>query len=311
MQWFENYREDLKWAFKEAASITARFVSPFDTQALDYLKLFNVLEREVPNNYISFLLPFWMEDLGTADRNLTRQMSLANLFGMMAYQLLDQAMDNPAADRNQIIPLSTKLHLEFIQQYASLFPHSSPFWTYFRQYLGEWAISVSMEQRRDWLHEEPVRMGHKAALVKLGGCGSLLLAGKEEEIPTVSDAVDQVLVVLQMLDDWGDWEKDLGENNYNSLIAHIRSSRHFPGNYKMQPLDIREGIYTYGLLSSYGELAVAWEQQSIREMKTRLPQLYGFYRFLLDNLLDGGRRVEEERKLLEKGALHYYLSKKS
>lgn len=308
MKWFLDYKEDLKWAFDQAKAIVSRLEPPFDRKAQQYLSRFNLLEHEVPTNYICFLLPFWMEDLGISDRQVTRQMSLANLFAMMSYHLTDEAMDKPGAVRADILPLSALLHLEFTLQYSALFPTSSPFWNYYRVYLGEWALSVSEENKRDWLHENPVRMGHKAALVKLSSSGLLILGGREEWIPSVSNAVDQVLVVLQMLDDWKDWEKDLEEGSYNSLLSHMKSKMNFPAEYKLTSDEVRIGLYTYNFLSSYGQLAVQW-QEPLEWAQHRLPQLHEFYRFLLNNLLEGGLQVEKEQKLLEGGGLQYFLTK--
>ncbi|WP_223068892.1 hypothetical protein [Paenibacillus caui] len=308
MDWFRDYEQDLKLAFSHAESIVADLAPPFNVQALQFLKRFNILEREMPSNYICFLLPFWMEDAAPVERNVTRMIATANILGMMSFHLQDEAMDNPDADLKQTLALSNLLHAEFTLLYGTLFPVSSPLWVYYKQYLAEWAIAVSQENNRDWFQDDPVRMGHKAALVKLASSGILLLSDREALIPGLSDAVDYVLVVLQMLDDWEDWHKDLEEGSYNSLISIVQSTLHIPDHRRPTCDEIREGLYTYGVLSHYALRAQQWEEP-VKSVQGLVPRLYDFYDFLLKDLVTGSEQIETERKMLESGGLQYILSK--
>jgi hypothetical protein len=316
LEWFKAYEEDLKWAFEEAARRTAALAPPFDGQAREYLDRFNLFEREVPTNYICFLLPFWIEAAAQQRRETSRTLSLANLFLMMAFMLQDKAMDKPDADLPQTLALSRLLHTEFMMIYARLFPADSLFWTYFRKYEAEWARAVAFEAARDWFHEEPLMLGHKAAPVKLAATAQLLLsprlgAGERQQlIQEVETAVDHTLVVLQLLDDWEDWDQDLESGSYNSLVSLAREVLQLPQDLPLPAAEMKNALYTHGLLSRYAQWSRHWDEAvtCIREVA---PELHAFYQFLTDNLRNGARQIEEERQLLQSGGLHYWLMKSS
>ncbi|ANS73384.1 hypothetical protein AWM70_01280 [Paenibacillus yonginensis] len=308
MEWYKRYEQDLKVVFGEAGRRIRSWNSPFEGQALRYLEGFDITRREVPTNYICFLLPFWMEPAAGQDRRLSRHLCLANIFGMMAFHLQDEAMDKPGTELHTVLPLSALLHEEFHGLYAEIFPAATDFWRFYKRYLFQWAEAVSGENEQDWFHQNPVRMGHKASLVKLAATGLLLNTGSKEHIPATEQAVDQTLVVLQMLDDWEDWEKDLEESSYNSLIALSRSKLGLPASQTLSKENIREALYTYGVLSGFAERAALWEP-TVSQIRSLVPELYAFYYFLLDNLQQGASQIEAEKKLLEAGGLSYFLSK--
>ncbi|GGA27405.1 hypothetical protein [Paenibacillus physcomitrellae] len=308
MEWYKSYEQDLKEVFEEARRHILAWDSPFQGQALQYLEGFDITRREVPTNYICFLLPFWMEQASGQERGISRHLCLANIFGMMAFHLQDEAMDKPGAKLQTVLPLSALLEEEFLSLYAEIFPASTEFWLYYKRYLFQWAEAVSGENERDWFHENPIRLGHKASLVKLAGTGLLLQAGRKDRLQETEQAMDLTLVVLQMLDDWEDWEKDLKDGTYNSLVALARKKLDQPKPHMLTNEKMREALYTHGVLSRFSEQAALWEPE-IRLIQAFVPELYAFYRFLLDNLQSGAAQIESEKKLLETGGLSYFLSK--
>ncbi|AWB43600.1 hypothetical protein DCC85_04745 [Paenibacillus sp. CAA11] len=308
MNWLHHFTEDLTWSFQQAEHTLSQFVPPFDQQALLYLDRFNVLKHQISTNYICFLLPFWMQESTGLSRENARRMAAANLYGMMYFHLQDEVMDevdNRSAER---LPLANLIYTEFISGYSRLFPPSSPFWSYYKRYLNEWALAVTTENERDIVLDSPILMGHKAAPVKLASTGALLLSGHSARIPETEHAVDQVLSILQMLDDWEDWNKDLQEGSYNSLLAYIRADLKLPDHHRLTPEDVMDALYVHGVLTRYAEYAqtIGQELSSIIELA---PDLYEFYIFLLDNLTQGASSIERERCLLEQGGLQYWLSK--
>ncbi|WP_138494686.1 hypothetical protein [Paenibacillus pinistramenti] len=318
MEWYIRYKEDVRWAFDQAKDQILGWEEPFRRQALHYLEGFDITRREVPTNYISFLLPFWMEEASGQSRCLSRQLSTANLFGMMSYHLLDEAMDKPGTPINEVqsnqaklhhtLALAAMLHTEFTQIYSRIFPAASPFWGYFRTYQSEWAAAVTGELDRDWLHEDPLKMGHKASLVKLAAAGMLLLGGLADEITAAGLALDHTLMLLQMLDDWEDWNLDIEELSYNSLAAMAHKELALPAEHKITYIEMREALYTRGVLSRYADKA-AEGHDAVAKSAALVPELYEFYQFLLDNLQAGAAQIEREQLLLLGGGLQYWLTK--
>ncbi|RCX20555.1 hypothetical protein DFP94_103286 [Fontibacillus phaseoli] len=308
MKWLSPYEHELHLAFTEAEAILATFPESFRKPALDYLDKFHVLKENRSKNYICYLLPFWLQEHAGLASGDVRRFAVANIFGMMYYHLIDACMDEPEAVMAQQLPLAEFIHLEFVQIYSGYFPGGSPFWTYFKKYVSQWAEAVSGEKTSDFYHDDPVRMGHKAAPVKLTVAGSMLLVNREADIPRLEEAVDNVLVTLQLLDDWQDWEKDLNEGSYNALVSIVQSELKIPRERRPAPEEIRQAITVQSVLANLAEHAER-NHESLVKYRTLVPGLYQFHESLRDNLKEGAIEIENERNLLQRGGLGYWLSK--
>ncbi|WP_334073502.1 MULTISPECIES: hypothetical protein [Paenibacillus] len=309
MIWLHAYEAELKLVFDEAEKRLSVLPESLRQPALEFLDKFHVLKEKSSKNYICYLLPFWLEKpagISTAD---SRRMAVANIFGMMYYHLLDAAMDKPDSAMTGRLPMAQLVHLEFIQIYSRYFPGDSPFWNYHRKYVTEWAESVSREAISDYFHDDPVRMAHKAAPVKLSIAGALLLTERGELIPRIEQAVDTVLMTLQLLDDWDDWEKDLRENSYNALVSVIQTELSIPRERRPTVEEMRQGITVHGGLSRLAEQGNR-NHDSLTDIQDVVPDLFTFHADLRANLNDGAVEIEQERNaLLRAGGLRYWLDK--
>lgn len=308
MNWFVPYEQELELAFSEAESILSKLPEPFGKQACEYLDKFHALKENRSKNYICYLLPFWLQPHTGIDQKLCRQLTVANLFGMMYYHLIDACMDEPEMKTTRQLPLAEFIHMEFIRLYHDCFAGNPSFWTYYRKYATEWALAVSTEATSDFYNENPVRMGHKAAMVKLTVAGSMLASDREAEISILENAVDTVLVTLQLVDDWQDWEKDLAQGVYNSLVSVVRSQRNDSEGHAPTAEQVKEGIMTYDALGKLVELADR-NHESLSAIKQLAPDLYHFHEDLQGNLTDGAKEVEAKRILLQGGGLGFWLAK--
>ncbi|MBQ4899181.1 hypothetical protein KB559_10050 [Paenibacillus sp. Marseille-P2973] len=308
MKWLTPYEQELSLAFAEAESILRELPEPFRKPALDYLDKFHALKDNRSKNYICYLLPFWLQPLAGIETEITRRFAVANIFGMMYYHLIDACMDEPDKLMPGQLPLAELIHLEFVKLYSSCFSENPLFWSYYKKYVNQWAEAVSSETGSDFYHENPVRMGHKAAQVKLSIAGIMSIAGREAEIPRLEQAVDTVLVTLQLLDDWQDWEKDLAEGSYNSLVSIVQTDLQIPGERRPEPEEIRQAITIHGTLNQLSEHARR-NHEELAAIRDLAPDLYEFHDFLRNNLEEGAREIEAKVILLQGGGLGYWLSK--
>ncbi|WP_433945635.1 hypothetical protein [Paenibacillus sp. SN-8-1] len=306
--WLHAYEEDMQWVFAEAERIIGEMPGTFGTTGLKILNQANVLKEDSSSNYISFLLPLWLRGCSQLSIPDSRRFSLANIFGMMYFQLIDDVMDSPGESSPEILPLANLLQLEFISIYSSYFPAESLFWSYYRTYLQQWAEAVTHENQENYFMDNPVRMAHKAAPIKLSVAGSLILSEQLSLIPVLEDATDNTLITLQMLDDAMDWKKDMEEANYNSLVAFIRAKLKIPADQAISREQIEQAIYIDDCLIHYSEQASAnhFQVQAINEMA---PHLRDFSHHLLEELLNVTKNIEKDRILLQTGGLNYWLSK--
>lgn len=310
MQWLSNFEGDLEQAFTKAENILATLPDTFNRPALAYLDKFHALKDGRSKNYICYLLPFWLGENVEVHVTDSQNFAVANIFGMMYYHWIDEMMDEPEAKSTQKLPLANLIHFEFTRIYSSYFPAESPFWDYFKKYVTEWAEAVTQEQHRDYFQEEPVAIAHKASPVKLSIVSSILLANEDNKdlISQLEDAVDTVLVTLQMVDDWQDWEKDLLEGSYNCLISMVQSQLHIPRDRRPTHEEIKQALYATDLLLRYAERAEI-NHEILHAIEPIAPHLYQFHGFLCENVKQAARQIEEERQLLQKGGLAYWLSK--
>lgn len=308
MKWLSNYTEELGLAFSEAASILEKLPASFRQLAIDYLDRFNVLKEGRKNNYICYLLPLWLNKLTDVPLKQCREFVVANIFGMMYYHLIDAAMDKRDEFSVHRLPLAEFIHLEFVNLYSKSFPANSSFWDYYRKFIGQWAEAVSTENTIDAYYTNPVLMGHKAAPVKLCIVATLLLSQREELIPDLEQSVDTVLITLQMLDDWEDWEVDLQEGNYNSLVSLVQQECNIPEDRGPSPAEMNQALCDLLILSTYAKQAKKHHDR-LSTIESLVPDLYDFHLSLVDNLSSGALHFEKERQLLLQGGLNYYLSK--
>lgn len=308
MNWLTTFEEDMNAVFREAEAILARYPESFNQPALDYLDKFHVLKDDRSKNYICYLLPFWLQELTDVDLTNCRNIAVANVFGMLYYHLVDEVMDDPNAKVKRNLTLANFIHFEFVHIYNTYFPASSPFWTYFRKYTAEWAEAVTKENQRDFFQENRVQIAHKASPVKLTIIATLMLAHQEDLIPSLEHAVDTVLITIQMLDDWKDWEKDLEEGSYNSLISTVQLELNIPTNRRPTADEINRGIYVEDVLLRFAEKGNK-NHVDLDYIKSSIPHLYHFHESLRLNLEESAQQIQTERNLLKQGGLHFLLSK--
>ncbi|SDC64041.1 hypothetical protein SAMN02799630_01054 [Paenibacillus sp. UNCCL117] len=310
MKWFEDFRKEMTAVFVQAETIVARFPQPFDTAGQRYLEQFTVLKEASSKNYICYLLPFWLSDATGLEPALNKKLALGSVFGMLYYFIMDDLIDSPNPECRQKLPLGHLFHYEFLSIFRELFPAPDcPIWNCYRVYDAQWAEAMIREKDSVYMRDVPLTLAHKAAPVKLTGMGALLLANHADLREEMERQVDQILVLLQLVDDWSDWQEDLLEGSYNALVALAAESLG-PDPSVPSPDIIRKLIYDRGLLDRYVQMAekLLQDQPQSRQRLT-LPYMQAFGKFLLNGLSQEAAKIRKEKQLLESGGLFYYLSK--
>ena len=307
MNWFHDYEEELRSVFEECKELISQFPEPLNTRGLTYLNHFNVFETGSHKNYICYLLPFWFKEPCNLTVMDCRQMSKGNIFLMLYFFIQDDLMDQRTPSASSTLPLANLLYIEFLNIYRSYFPGKDPFWKYFNRYISEWADSVSNESTQDYFRDEQVKIAHKASPLKLSSTAALLLAGKDSLIPHSEELLDYVLLTLQMLDDYEDWEEDLEEGNYNCLLSLARQTW-FNNKDHLTRDDIKDFIYSKRGLEHYADLAQSYHNRLLNH-NLKIPHLLDFNLLLATNLKKIVSAIEAEKALLQGGGLQYWLSK--
>ncbi|GAA3404635.1 hypothetical protein ACFFNY_27235 [Paenibacillus hodogayensis] len=306
MNWLNGYEEELRKLFAEAREAIAQFPAPLDRRGLAYLQKFDPLQKESTKNYICYLLPYWVKEAAGADDDTCRRLALANVFVMLYYFIQDDLMDTVPSEWREQLALANLMQTRLLELYRPLFPAESPFWAYYRQYVEEWAASVSAENEPELFLREPLRIAHKASPVKFASTGLLLLTGRGDRIAPVSRLVEETLVTLQMADDRADWREDLELGSANCLLAMIRSERATSG--ALDVAEVKRAIYMEGVLGRYARVAEE-RHRLVSAAGTDVPELVGFHAFLTDHLVLSAESIERDLQLLKLGGFTYWSSK--
>ncbi|MCE5170610.1 hypothetical protein LQV63_14940 [Paenibacillus profundus] len=308
MIWFDEHKAELHEVFAEAERRIEAFPAPMNVLGQRYMEKFNPLMQDSTTNYICYLLPYWVQATAGLTREQCRQLSLANVFVMLYFFLQDDLMDTVPEEWGQQLILGNLCYLEFLQIYHQLYPSDSSFWTSFHQYITEWAEAVAKEREEDIFLTHRVMVARKAAPVKFASTGALCLTGRTQLIDTLSNAVDTVLVTLQMADDWEDWEDDLQEGSYNCLMSWIRFELNLPATEPLSPDTVQTAIAVHDCMKGYAEQAQEHHRR-LHALNLDIPHLHQFHQFLIDGLVGEANRVQQERETLMLGGLNHWLSK--
>ncbi|OPH46886.1 hypothetical protein BC351_13225 [Paenibacillus ferrarius] len=307
MDWLDAHKQDLHDVFAQTKQIVSTFPAPLDQLGLAYLAKFDARKEEGANNYICYLLPFWMKDIAELPPETTKKLSLANVFVMLYYFIQDDIMDSAKSEHREKLPLANLFHVQFLAIYRSMFPSHSPFWHYYDTYIHEWSEAVTNEQHADYFHTDRKQLARKASPIKNASTAALLLTKQADQIPAVTAAVEQVLVTLQMLDDWADWEENLEDGSYNCLLASMRKHMHLSEENTLTVDMIKDQLYVKDFLDTYGQIATA-HHDHLLGLQTSLSQMTRFHELLVKNIQTVNQEIKEKRKKLASGGFYYFLS---
>jgi hypothetical protein len=307
MNWFEDFKDDLSEVFVEAERIIAAFPAPLNVLGLDYLAKFNVFHTDSSKNYVCYLLPFWLTDLTLISSEENRKLSLANVFIMLYFFIQDDWIDSTSPQPIEQLPLGNLFILEYLDIYKQYFPSDSPFWSFFKEYVTEWAESVANERNQNYFINNIRMIAKKAGPVKLASTGALLLSNQADLIPKLSDSIDHVLITLQMVDDWVDWKEDLEQKNYNSLLAMLKAQLQLRYDQELTVESVKKSIFIQGFLNDYVKTAEANHVYLHGALGLNAPHLLAFHSSLIQHLTDAAAKIEREKQALALGGFQHFL----
>jgi hypothetical protein len=277
------------------------------SQGLAYLEQFDVFQAHSKKNYICYLLPFWLQEECSLSTEETITMSAGNVILMLYFFLQDDLMDNRLSSPAELLPLANLLYVEFLELYRPLFPPVSPFWTLFKRYLTEWADSVAGEAADDYYWNDRSMIARKASPLKLSSTAALLLSNQPSLIAASEEMLQEVLITLQLLDDYEDWEEDLAEGSYNCLLSLARHQLQ-KEDAALTPGEVRDFIWTTGGLALYTATAEG-NHERLLTGRLKIRGITAFHLMMVDNLRQISAAVEAEKALLQGGGLQYWLAK--
>lgn len=166
MDWLSTHKDNMDEVFAEAENLIRAFPEPLNRHGLAYFAKFDLRQEKSTKNYICYLLPFWMQEIVSLPNETVRKLSLANVFVMLYYFVVDDIMDSAKGEHKDKLPLANLFQLQYQKVYRVLFPSQSPFWHYYETYVLEWAGAVAGELGGDYFHTDKERLPGKLVLSK-------------------------------------------------------------------------------------------------------------------------------------------------
>ena len=300
----EEWREELEIAFAAAEDELRTLPAEFGELALKLLGRSNPLLNGGRANRISYLLPYWVGENVRAPIELCRELAIGNLFAMLHFFVLDDAIDGDAgwssADRRRLLPLGQLLHGLFYRKYLGRFPASSPAWDRLSEYMKQWAAAMAREADSAADPRDFRALAGKAAPVKLCAAALLLEAGRPDRLPALDEAVDLTLATLQLSDDYADWREDLAEPDGNAFLTLVRELLGEPDGRGLDEKAVSRALYHRGALGKLAKLAED-HGAHISSIPECPPSLLDFQRSMAEDLRRAADGIEDEVNRLLRG----------
>jgi hypothetical protein len=227
---------------------------------------------------------------------------LLNVYGLAFVRLRDDLVDGDLDSESWdwTIALGTALHKLWLSGYLKLFAGSSPFWTHFDEYMGQWlraTLGANDAPARELHSSDLAYLGQRGAPLKICCVAACLLAGREEDVAPLTSAIGSLLIAAVLMDHAEDWVEDLGGGRYNALVAYASREPQVPENFEQNRLRVLEAIYLGGGARPYFELVRTHIQAAIGEAeKVDCPGLRDFLFWFERKALAYGERMAVEAR---------------
>lgn len=304
MQFSVETRQEMQRAFERCREVIRAYPSPYAETGVRYLDKFDPERGSGPTNYICCLLPYWLRQAADVPLETCRRIAEANVFGMLHFHLLDEQMDRSEAPERARIALSQLFNAEMNARYAERFRSPEAFRSALLRCSVEWAAGIASEREADPFFERPELLAARSAPLLL--CPLALFEDDDRMLARARHAVQEVLITLQMADDWADYAEDLQDGSYNCLVSLHRRERNLPSSAPLTSGDIDQAVYAGGILGRYAEYA-SRRQTGLESFRDDFPGLIAFHAALAGDLERIAAGIEAEKQTLSLGGLNYWL----
>ena len=193
-----------------------------------------------PNWTLEWGLPRWLGDAFDLPPDVSAGLVLANAYGLAFVRLVDDLADgeNAGLEPAETVLLAGAMHSLWIGQVREVVGRAGQepagrgsaawFWRDFDRYRTQW-VQVLLDERLPsvpfcaYTEADFRRLAARAAPLKVCCAASCLLAGREDDLPALEDAIDQLLVGAVLLDHALDWPEDLAQGRANAFVAYASS----------------------------------------------------------------------------------------
>ncbi len=293
-----DFDADVEWILEACERRVSTYPPSLRRAGRAFLNRYQLSKETSQRKGLIYLLPFWLREALGVDQEACRLSALGITFGTLYFFVQDAVMDiRPGEYQGHLLPLGSLFFLDFIAPYRLLFDSGSPFWGYFEKYIEEWAESVLWEREHHWgkvqEYEEGdlIRLGHKAAPLKVPCTAMSLLAGREDAIELLEDMLDYNLVVVQLMDDLRDWRGDLARENYTYFLTRVMAAQGISSPASLTEVEVEKALFVGRVFEEMLDLAAEYNRRTLESISN----LYAPYlEAYIDVLAQQCRQLKEE-----------------
>lgn len=311
-----DFDRELKLVFDACKRQIGTYPDGFQETALHYLERYNVFREGFNKNYICYVLPFWLGQSLTVDKDICCKISVAGVFKFFYFLVQDAVMDTePGEYKADLLPLGNLFLFDFINHYHELLPNDSLFRQSMRQYFQEWAYSTRWERETFWTQHQRMTtndlkiIAHKAAPVKIINAAMAILSGKPEVIGPLDTMIDTILISAQLLDDCVDWREDLKDGNCTYFLSQVMRHNNLTDFAALNESLIKKAVYFGDIIQ---EIFIIVKNNHRLLKKTRepsVPYLIAFHETFLKSFVEILQRVQKQKKAILAGGFSNWLDK--
>ena len=172
---------------------------------------------------VMFVLPWWLEKRirSTPDIRFQERLVESTVSAYYFVRLIDNIMDENAAEERSLLPLLAVLHSNFIRAYAHLFPPDAPFWDHFDRHWSATAEAAIREKMLARLSaDEFVNVAaRKTSGIKIPLAAVCCRYDRLDLLERWNAFYDRFACWQQMADDTFDWVRDLRHGNVTFFLS--------------------------------------------------------------------------------------------
>jgi hypothetical protein len=175
---------------------------------------------------VEWHLPWWLAaSLGLAEADW-RALTVCNLLGLGYVRIQDRLAEGEGTAAASDAVLAAACYELALAELARLFPATPTFWQYRRLFMAHWLRALCDDQTPisqpfdAWQEQDLAALAWRGAPLKISAAGACLLANRGDLIPTLTDALDQLLIAQVLLDHVDDWREDLSAGRFNAFVAY-------------------------------------------------------------------------------------------
>lgn len=172
-----------------------------------------------PKWTLEWYLPQWLSHRFGLEAELTRELTLSNLLGLVAVRLEDDLLDGdmPASETAGAEQLVVAAFDEALAVYRERLDPGSPFWGFLERSMATWRAGADGS-------DAPTR----GAPIKIAAFACCLLAERMADWPSLERCLDHAMSALVAYDQFCDWEEDLSAGRWNTFVAAVSRGQQGP-----------------------------------------------------------------------------------